>query len=323
MSNAVVSDVEISFVIPVFNGSQTIGPLVDRIQNIFPTQCIQIVLINDGSVDNSEQVCIGIADDNPDTVTFIQLSRNFGEHNAVLAGLNHAMGLYVAVLDDDGQNPPEEIPRMLQEIKENKCDVVYGRYIQKQHSMLRNLGSRLTDRVATIMLKKPSDLYLSSFKVMNRFIVDQVIGYQGAFPYIDGLIFRATLNVGQIDVEHRAREGTTSNYTFKKLVGLWLNMFMNFSITPLRVSLLAGLFTTVVAVLLIGGVIVDKLWINPAVPRGVPTILITVMFFAGVQLLILGLIGEYLGRLLLDYSGTPQFVVRYTRGKNSFAPRDD
>jgi len=302
---------DLSLVIPVYNGSRTIGPLVEHITTVFAFTPFQIVLVNDGSEDDSEMVCAKLAEKFPQSVTFVHLSRNFGEHSAVLAGLSHARGRYIAVLDDDGQNPPEEIVAMLQELKRKNYDVVYGHYIDKQHSWLRNAGSRFNDRIATLMLHKPKDLYLSSFKVMDRFLVDEIVKYRGPFPYIDGLIYRTTHKIGQIQVGHRASVSGSSRYTFRKLVRLWLNMFLNFSVKPLRLSVYVGLFVACLSILALGLILIDKIWITPNLTLGVPTVLASIVFFSGVQLMILGLIGEYLGRLYLDQTGTPQYIVRY------------
>jgi len=304
---------ELSFVIPVFNGGRTIAGVVERIYELYADLDIEVVLVNDGSPDDSEQVCRSLQETHPGTLTFLHLARNFGEHNAVLAGLNYSTGAYVAVLDDDGQNPPEDIRLMYNETRKQGWDVVYGRYRVKHHSRFRNLGSRFNDRVANMMLKKPPGLYLSSFKVMNRFVVDEITRYRGAFPYIDGLVFRTTSNLGQVDVDHRERADAQSNYTLGRLFLLWLNMFLNFSIVPLRLSAVLGAFTSLVSLFLMAAIVIDRLYITPDLAIGVPTVLVTVVFFAGVQLLILGTLGEYLGRVFLDQSGSPQFVVRYAR----------
>jgi undecaprenyl-phosphate 4-deoxy-4-formamido-L-arabinose transferase len=305
--------VDLSFVIPIYNGAATIGRVVEMIHEIYVDLSIEVVLVNDGSPDDSESTCASLARRFPDTLTFVHLARNFGEHNAVLAGLNHATGAHVAILDDDGQNPPDQVRRMYDAIREHQWDVVYGHYRVKHHSRARNLGSRFNGWVANVMLRKPASLYLSSFKVMNRFIVDEVIRYRGAFPYIDGLILRATDNLGQVDVEHRAWPDAESNYTLTKLFMLWLNMFLNFSILPLRLGATLGMATSVVSLFLIAAIVIDKLYVTRDLTVGLPTILVTIVFFAGVQLVILGTIGEYLGRLFLDHSGTPQFVVRYVK----------
>jgi glycosyltransferase involved in cell wall biosynthesis len=308
---------ELSLVIPVYNGSGTIGQLVERIQAVFAAMPFEIILVNDGSRDETERICAELAGKFPASITFVHLSRNFGEHSAILAGLSYARGQHAALLDDDGQNPPEEILRMLEELKRGNHDVVYGHYIDKHHSWFRNAGSRFNDRIATIMLGKPKELYLSSFKVMNRFLIDEIIKYRGPFPYADGLIYRTTRRIAQIPVEHRANTTGPSRYTFRKLVGLWLNMFLNFSITPLRLSVYVGLITACLSILALLFILIDKIWITPGVTVGIPTVLGAIVFLSGVQLMILGLVGEYLGRLYLDQTGTPQYVVRYVAGANS------
>ena len=302
---------ELSLVIPVYNGSRTIRSLVEHCLKILGSTSCEIVLVNDGSEDDSEKVCAELAQRFPQNVVFVHLSRNFGEHNAVLAGFTQICGRYAAVLDDDGQNPPEEVVRMLDELKRKNYDVVYGHYIEKKHSVFRNFGSWFNDRIATIMLHKPRDLYLSSFKVVNRFVVNEIIKYRGPYPYADGLIYRVTTNIGQIPVEHRESLGGASRYTLRRLVRLWLNMFLNFSIKPLRLSIYVGLLTSCLSVVALVAIVIDRLWITPNLTLGIPTVLGTIVLLAGIQLMILGLVGEYLGRLYLDQTETPQFVVRY------------
>jgi glycosyltransferase involved in cell wall biosynthesis len=306
---------ECSLVIPVYNGTHTIGPLLREIDDAFSAERYEVILVDDGSVDDSAQTCTALVEAYPDTVRFVQLARNFGEHNAVLAGMRYARGDYVGVLDDDGQNPPSEALRLLDLIRHADHDVVYGRYRVKQHSWVRNVGSWFNDRMATLLLKKPAGLYLSSFKMMNRFVVDEVCKFHGASPYIDGLIWRTTHNIGQVEVVHRERQAGQSNYGLRKLIDLWLNSFLSFSILPLRLAGMLGLLCSLFSGVVLVAMIVDKLWFNTGVTAGVPTIIVTMALFAGVQLLILGTIGEYLGRLFLDHSGTPQFVVRSVHGK--------
>ena len=302
---------ELSLVIPVFNAESTIAAVVAEIRAVFAGREYEIVLVNDGSADGSDEVCRALAAENSTLITYVQLARNFGEHNAVLAGLSHATGAHAAVLDDDGQHDPVDVARMLDALRAGGHDVVFGRYRAKHHGWLQNLGSWFNDRMANRMLGKPRELYLSSFKVMTRFVIDEVIRYRGPYPYIDGLIYRTTRRLAQIDVSHRERLHGRTNYDLHRLVRLWLNMFMNFSILPLRVASVLGLGVASSSVLLLLLIVIDKLWVNPEVPFGVPTILVTIVLFAGLQLLILGTIGEYLGRLYLDVTGTPQFIVRH------------
>jgi glycosyltransferase involved in cell wall biosynthesis len=307
---------EISVVIPVYNGARSIAAVVERVRQTFAQQQLQIVLVNDGSRDNSEEVCLELQSRYPQQIEFVQLARNFGEHNAVMCGLNHTCGEYVAIMDDDAQNPPEELPRMLEYLQTHRLDVVYGRYQHRKHSWWRQLGSRFNDRMANWMLRKPPELYLSSFKVMHCFVVREIIRYHGPFPYIDGLIFQATSRLGQIDVKHDKRLAGHSGYTLRKLVGLWLNMFLGFSILPLRLTILLGFFACIVGVLALFGIIIDKIWLNPNVTVGIPTVIASIILFAGVQLIVLGTIGEYVGRVFLHTGGRPIFVERYAKPIN-------
>lgn len=308
-----MSGADLSLVIPVYNGSETIVAVVEEIRSALAGLSHEIVLVNDGSSDASEAVCNRLATRYPDTVTFVQLSRNFGEHAAVLAGLRRTRGRYVATLDDDGQNPPDQIPLLLDYARAHDLDVVYGRYREKRHSRLRNWGSWFTNAVATVVLKKPPELYLSSFRVMSRFLVKAVTRYRGPYPYLDGLILQATQRIGQIEVEHRQRQGGRSGYNLRRLVRLWSNMFLGFSIAPLRLATLGGMAVSLLSFVLLVAIVVDKLFFSPNVTVGIPTVLVCLTFFAGVQLWVLGMVGEYVGRVFLQLHGKPQAVVRYER----------
>ncbi len=301
---------QISIVIPVFNCHGSITEVVSRIHSVFIGKTVQIVLVDDGSLDDSPQVCHTLAESSGGRIVFVQLSRNFGEHNAVLAGLAATHAPVVAVLDDDGQNPPEELPNMIAELEKQRLDVVYGRYVERHHNWFRRLGSAFNDRVANIMLGKPRGLYLSSFKVMNRFVVNEIIKYSGPYPYIDGLICRTTNRLGQLPVKHAPRLAGRSNYTPIRLLRLWLNMFLGFSIVPLRLTSFLGLAIAASSCVWLLVILIDKLWITPGVTAGIPTVLACIVLFSGVQLMVLGMIGEYLGRVFLANNGQPQFVIR-------------
>lgn len=300
----------LSIVIPVYRGAGTIEPLVQSlIEHLSRAYPLEIVLINDGSPDNSAEVCRRLAERLP-PVKFVNLSRNFGEHNAVMAGLNYAAGDYVVIMDDDFQNPPAEVIKLVRKIEEG-YDVVYSRYSIKHHKRWRNLGSRINNRAASILLDKPRELYLSSFKVINRFVVRELVKYDGPYPYIDGLILRVTRNYARVEVEHCPRRQGRSGYTLRKLVSLWLNMFTNFSVLPLRLASLAG-FGCAVAGVLAGIVFAVEKLRNPELPAGWASMIVSMLLVGGIQLFALGMIGEYLGRLFLKENGRPQFVVRET-----------
>jgi len=297
----------ISVIIPVYNGSKTIGPLVDEV-NKHLIGDVEIILINDGSKDDSEPICEALARKNPNNVVFISLRRNFGEHNAVMCGLNYATGDYVAIIDDDFQNPPSEIIKLVEEAQKG-FDVVYAKYRRKKHSFVRNMGSKLNDVAATKLLGKPGNLYLSSFKVIRREVVDEIIKYTGPFPYIDGLILRVSDNLGAVYVEHSERKEGKSNYTLSKLIELYLNMFLNFSIKPLRIFTFLGACLFCVGVVSSIALIIERVT-HPDIPVGWTSTIITTLILGGIQVMFLGLIGEYLGKCYLDQNRTPQWVVK-------------
>lgn len=299
-----------SIVIPVYNGENSIGRLVDTLFSSFPYGELQIVLVNDFSPDNSDDVCRALARKYPDFLKYINLARNFGEHNAVMAGLKFVDGEYVVIMDDDFQNPPEEVSKLFNEARDKNYDVVYTYYEKKQHHWARNLGSKFNDLMANFMLQKPKDLYLSSFKALSRFAVNEILKYKGPYPYIDGLVLRSTGNIGKIKVEHQPRREGESNYTFRKLVRLWLNMFVNFSVMPLRIGTVLGAGLCVLGMLMAVMAVAERI-MNPDTDIvGWASLMVSIMIFSGAQLFILGLLGEYLGRLFLSNNSTPQYVVR-------------
>jgi len=298
-----------TIIIPVYNSAKTIGSLADKLIKDLNSDNLQIVLVNDGSSDNSHEVCCNLKSKYPDIVTYINLSKNFGEHNAVIAGLNYAKGDYVVIMDDDFQNPPREVSNLINEACNKKYDILYTYYKKKQHLWLRNIGSKFNNFVANFMLDKPKDLYLSSFKCLSKFTVQEIIKYKGPFPYIDGLALRCTKNIGKIEVSHEKRAHGKSGYTFKKLVRLWLNMFINFSMKPLRISFFIGLIFSCLGAIMSIYVVIDKI-LHPERLMGWPSVFTAIMTFSGVQLFILGIFGEYLGHLFMSNNQTPQFVVK-------------
>ena len=299
----------ISIVIPVYNGSKTIAPLVDELKSRLSSHYeLEIILVNDASKDNSADICKGLVERYPGVVKFLNLSLNFGEHAAVMAGLNYATGEYTVIIDDDFQNPPSEIIRIVKKIEEGH-DVVYTSYREKRDSWFRNFGSKLNDKVANIMLNKPKDLYLSSYKVMNSFIRQRVIEYKGPFPYIDGIILASTRDIATVEVEHEERQEGKSNYTFKKLLSLWSNMFTGFSIFPLRVATYMGLLFAFIGFLYGISIVIEKLLFQD-LPRGYAVLAVSILIFAGIQLFALGMVGEYVGRLFLSNNRMPQFIIR-------------
>ena len=314
--NSDTENLPLSIVIPVYNAEKTIGPLVDELV----VECAslfnpEIILVNDASQDGSEEVCIGLTGKYPENVILYTLSINSGEHNAVMAGLNHASGQFAVIMDDDYQNQVCEVIRLVRFMADSGFDVVFTCYKEKKHSLFRNFGSWFNDQVANLMLKKPRHLYLSSFKILNRFMIDEIIRYTLPFPYIDGLILRSTINIGQLEVAHHPRQAGKSNYTLKKLISLWLNTFTNFSILPLRFATILGFIFSLFGFAIGIATFIEKLS-NPDIPAGYTSMIVIVSVFAGIQLIAVGIVGEYLGRAFIAQTKKPQYIVRksYKKG---------
>jgi glycosyltransferase involved in cell wall biosynthesis len=298
----------LSIVIPVYNGASSIADLVRALEKLPIAGGHEIVLVDDGSADDSLAVCRALFDKARVPMTVVSLARNYGEHNAVLAGLRYASGAHVITMDDDLQNPPEEVQRLLTFAQRNGSEVVYTYFRDKRHAMWRNLASRFANRVADFVLDKPRGLYLSSFRCMTAFVVREIIRYEGPFPYVDGLILQVTQNIDRLLVDHLPRATGNSNYTVRRLLRLWMNMFVNFSIMPLRISMVTGFALSALGGIGVAIAVGEALVSSP--PPGWASLMAAVLLLSGVQLLILGIIGEYLGRLYLTANRSPQSIVR-------------
>ena len=297
---------KISICIPVFNSENTIENLINKISNELQDYQLEFVLVNDYSIDNSDSICNKILTMREDVV-YLSLRKNFGEHNAVMCCLNHISGDCAVIIDDDFQNPPSEIIKLVSELYKG-YDVVYSKYLKKNHNIFRNLGSSFNNLIATWLLDKPINLYLSSFKVIKKDLVQEIIKYKGPFPYIDGLILSNTRNITSVIVHHGKRENGKSNYTFKKLVTLWLNMFLNFSIKPIRLFTLFGFIISLFSFCLIIYIFINKI-IYPSIQPGWSSLMAAMSFFAGLQILFFGLIAEYIGKNYLTNNNTPQWTI--------------
>jgi glycosyltransferase involved in cell wall biosynthesis len=291
---------ELSVIIPVYKGAKTISKLVENLQDELRAYSFEIILVNDGSPDNSEKICKELSVIYEHT-SFVSLRKNFGEFNAVMCGLNHVSSKYAVIVDDDFQNPPSEIIKLLDKAKSEDLDVVYSFYLEKKHHFFRNVGSWVVNRLTSSLLNKPSDLYLSSFKLIKKDVIDEIIKYKGPYPYIDALIFRVTNNVGKTEVQHNDRLEGESNYTIKKLLTLFMTILFTYSLLPVRIVLSLGISLVILSILLI------ILYIFKIVPDWGFSMFI---FFGGIQLTSLGIIGEYISKSFLSQNGTPQYVEK-------------
>lgn len=300
----------LSIVIPVYNAEKSIADLCRKLIALFVTDFkLEIVLVNDCSTDRTDEICKQLQAEHPETVLYARLSRNFGEHNAVMAGLNQTQGDYVVIMDDDFQNPPEEVPRLVAEVMKG-YDVVYSQYPQKNDSLFRNLGSYLNGSMARVVLNKPANLYLSSFKAMNRFLVNEVIVYKTPNPYLDAIILRITNNIGTVVARHDRRRDGRSGYTLKKLAALWGDMIVSYSLIPLRLLAVTGFVLTMLGMYSVADLFIRDMLPHMTEASEIEELTSVTLFFRGFQLLATGILGEYVGRIYLKLNQEPQFIIR-------------
>ncbi len=300
-----------SIVIPCYNSSLTIRKVVEMTAeelNQLGIREYEFILVNDYSPDGGATLNVlkALTAQYPYVKT-ISLAKNAGQHNAVMAGLNYASGDFLIGMDDDMQTHPSQIKHLLAEM-EKGYDIVYGYYPEKKHSAFRNFGSFVNYMTVRFLIGKPKDIKTSSFWVIRRFVRDYAVQYQSPYTHLQGLFLRTTRNISCVPVEHFDREAGESGYTFKKLVNLWSNI-MGFSVVPLRMATYCGYFFSVLSILGAIIVVIRKLLI-PTMAIGWPSMMCAICFFAGIILVFLGTIGEYLGRMFLGMSRQPQFVVK-------------
>ena len=313
----------LTIVIPVYRGAGTIGQVVAELSALRPAGGLEIILVNDGSPDNSGEVCRSLLAAATVPIVYIEHARNYGEHNAVMTGLRRARGDYVITMDDDLQNPPEEVIHLYDHAREGDWDVVYTRYATKQHALWRNIGSRFANAVADRLLDKPKGLYLSSFRCMARLVVESVTRYNGPYPYVDGLIMQVTQRIDSIEVRHLPRIEGRSNYNLTRLVLLWLNLATSFSLAPLRLAILLGIGMSVLGTIGAIATIAEAL-VTKATPSGYASTMVVILLVGGVQSMILGVLGEYVGRTFLSANGKPQGTVRaIARSEQAPSEQDD
>ena len=302
----------ISIVVPVYNSSSIIDDLtkdiLSVIKKISDVNKIQLILVNDCSTDESWKKISKLSSEYKEIVIGVNLMRNYGQHNAIMAGLRLADGDYIILLDDDYQHPPKEIPKILSKIKEG-YDVCYTNYKNNTYSKLKIFGSWVNKKISNILIDKPKSIYLSSYKCLTQKVLKEIIKYDGPFVYIDGLIFDITKNVTSVDIEHSERKLGKSNYNIFKLVSLWLRVLTNFSIVPLRIATFVGFFMTFVSFIFVIFISILK-FKNPDIAAGWASLSTLIVFFSGVQLILIGLVGEYIGRSYIKLNKKPQFVVR-------------
>ncbi len=298
----------LSIIIPVYKSRETIVALVDTLFNILSEIEFEVILVNDCSPDDSDSFCRQLEIKYPN-VHYLLLRRNYGEFNAVMCGLNWAKGDFCVMIDDDFQNPPSEILLLLSHAEKLDYDVVYTYYDKKEHAAHRNFGSKTINWLTSYLLNKPKGLYLSSFKLIKKELVQEIIKYHGPYPYIDGLIFRCTNNIGAIKVKHSKREVGVSSYTWKKLMTLFFSILFCYSTLPIRLFMPISLGIFGLGALLL--LFVTGQWIVGPDPKQWQVVTATLIFLGGLQCTILSVLGEYIGKGFLAQSGEPQYIVKF------------
>jgi undecaprenyl-phosphate 4-deoxy-4-formamido-L-arabinose transferase len=303
---------KLSFVIPCYRSEHTIIKVVDEIvdtMNKRPDYDYEIVMVNDGSPDGVWDVIKKISNSNPHAIG-INLSKNFGQHSALMAGYNKVSGDYIVSLDDDGQTPADEVFKLVDKLEEG-FDLVYASYSEVRQNLFRRWGSKLAKAMSDYMFDIKGDKnHGSSYFIAKRFVIDEIIRYENPYPYMAGLILRVTRNIGFVFVNHRNRLEGKSGYSLKGLVSLWLNGFTAFSVKPLRIGSYAGFLFAVIGFILALVTIIRKIFITPDMQAGWSSTISVILIIGGLSMVMLGLIGEYVGRIYLCINNSPQYVIK-------------
>ncbi len=298
----------ISIVIPCYNSHNTIARVVEDIDKAMEGhEEYEIILVNDCSPDSTMDTISDLCREKP-YVTGVDLVRNFGQHAALMAGFQYVTGDIVVCMDDDGQTPADEIWKLIDKVRAGH-DAVYARYSNKKHSLYRNLGSKLNDLMADSMLNKPRELSVSSYFAVKRFMIDEMIKYKNPYPYVIGLVLRSTKDIVNVDINHRERMEGTSGYTLGKLINLWMNGFTAFSVKPLRIATCFGGIMALFG-FLYGFITIIRKLLGLNYIMGYSGIITILTIIGGILLLMLGIIGEYIGRIYISLNNSPQYIVR-------------
>jgi len=300
---------KLSFVIPCYGSEKTISSVIGEIvETVIDNNTYEIICVNDCSPDGVHKVLKDLAENNKN-IKVLNLAKNFGQHNALMAGYRHVTGDIIVSLDDDGQTPARDCYKLINALNDD-IDVIYARYSEKKHSLFKNFGSKMATWMGRALIEVPVNLYLSSYFVCKRYVIDEIIKYENPYSYICGLIVRATKKIRNVDIEHRAREVGSTGYTFSKLLSLWLNGFTAFSVKPLRIATILGLICSLFGFIYGAWIVIEKLFTNSATPMGYSSMMAATLFIGGMIMLMLGLIGEYIGRIYISINNAPQYVIR-------------
>jgi glycosyltransferase involved in cell wall biosynthesis len=303
-----MKEVEYSIAVPVFNSSSTLNELFTRLSGIMEGQDKgwEVIFIDDGSQDDSWKVLTELKSSNPDHITAIRLRKNFGQHNATFCGFNFMKGQWLITLDDDLQNPPEEILKLISAQQEMDADLVYGVYEKKHHSYARNVGSNYIKRTSRI-LGRPGEG--SAFRLISRDIVQKLLMHHQNFIFIDELLHWYTDNIIFVNVLHERRKNKKSGYGTRKLWGLVTNLMIYYTSLPLKLMTYGGLISSAFFMVLSLIFIINKIFFNVPIP-GYTSIIVAILFSTSLILFCLGIIGEYLSRIYMVQNRKPPYAIK-------------
>jgi undecaprenyl-phosphate 4-deoxy-4-formamido-L-arabinose transferase len=299
---------ELSVVIPVYNSQDCIYELHRQIKDALNDLSYEVIFVNDQSIDESWDRIVNIARNDRNFIG-LNLRKNCGQDNAIMAGLKESSGRYVVIMDDDLQHSPYDIKRLYEGIRAGDHDVCFANFRKKKHAFWKNAGSWLSGKVAEILLAKPRDIYLSPFKIIKKEIVDEIVRYDGPYAYVDGLILSVTNNITQVKLEHYKRFSGRSNYNLFRSMVVFLRLATNFSVIPLRVASFMGFMTAITGFVLVC-VYIAEYFISDYVPEGWTSLIVINLLLGGLILISLGIIGEYLGRTYIKINRRPQYVIK-------------
>lgn len=298
-----------SLIIPLYRSEESVERLITRLEGLLFPAPWQVIFVDDGSPDRIYPILLRRLEDSPLSALVIRHTRNFGEHQAVLTGYRYAEGEYFINVDDDLQNPPEEALRLLAYAQSEDLDVAYGNYISKKHSLFRNLGSAFANFTARWLLDLPDSHYLSSFRCVSRVIAEKITLINSPYVYIDGMLSQVTTKIGSLDVKHDPRDAGSSGYNLRRLIRLWLVIFTSFSVMPLRIASLVGIGAAAIGAISLVFLLIGTIFGKTEV-AGWASVISSILFFGGLQCLMLGFLGEYVGRIYLTIYGKPQAHIR-------------
>lgn len=302
----------LSFVIPCYRSAKTLSKVVDDIQSQVeqhPEYSAEIILVNDGSPDNTFEVIEALAE-KYDNIVGIDIAKNSGQQNALMAGFRAARGEIILASDDDGQTPVETSFELIDKLLTENYDVVCAKYGDRgKRTLFRRLGTWADRKMVKVFLEKPDDIFTSVFFAARRFVIEEIIKYENPYPYWTGLLLRTTRNIGNVDVVQKDRLSGSSGYNLKKLLGLWINGCTTFSIKPLRFATLTGTIIALIGFITIIVIAIQK-FVNPNMMSGWTSMIATMLLIGGLIMMMLGVIGEYIGRIYISINGSPQYVIR-------------